>query len=248
MQLHYRMGACALLALLVACGGKGDDDAPPAAAATALVPVASTLAFPLRDANKVLALLGERSATFWAKGTAETASVNGMCSGTLVLTATPINYWQVFDYVLRAFSINTVQTTFSNCLPSSSDSQVVAYYDDNYLQVGSQGTGIYRVWPTPAVFPVGVTVGMSGAVGTEQLYTDSSLTTPLGKVDYSYVVEPDTEKSAIVNLIARRFDAAGQLQHTVQQRRRIRQDTSYEWVSWEKQEAAPSTMHVIFRR
>lgn len=249
MQFHYRIGALALIALLVACGGKGsDDDAVPAAALTPVVPVASTLGFPLRAAHAVVTLRGENTVSLWAKGTAETASVNGLCSGTLVLNATPINYSQSFEGSPVQFSINSISTTLINCDPVRSDAQAVIFYDGNYLPLGSEGPGIYSRWTTLAQFPGTVTVGMSGTVGTEQLYTDSTKTTPLGKIDYSYVVEPDTATSAIVNLIARRFDAANQLQHTVQQRRRIRVDSTFELVSWEKQNAAPSTMHLIFRR
>jgi hypothetical protein len=249
MQLLYRMGAFALIALLVACGGKGgDDEAPPAAAATPVVPVASTLEFPLRAANAVLALRGEPAVALYARGTADSPSTLGMCSGTLVLTATSINYPQLFAGAMRQFSINTVKTNYSNCVPGISDSQVFTYYDDSYLMLGSVGTGIYSEWPVPAAFPVAVTVGMSGAIGTEWLYTDSTKLTSLGKIEYSYVVEPDTATSAIVNLTARRFDAADQLLHTIQQRRRIRQDTFFEMVSWEKQDATPPGMHVIFRR
>jgi hypothetical protein len=89
---------------------------------------------------------------------------------------------------------------------------------------------------------------MSGAVGTEDFFTDHTRATPLGRVDYSFVVEPDTATSAIVNVIAQRFDAANQLQTTIQQRRRIRQDTLYSLVSWEKQDAVAPNLHVIFRR
>ncbi len=248
MQLHYRIGALALIVLLVACGGKGEGDEAAAAAVTPVVPVASTLAFPLRAANAVVALRGEPAVALYARGTADSPSTLGMCSGTLVLTATSINYPQLFAGVLKQFSINTVKTTYSNCSPLSSESQLVVYYDDNYLLLGSEGTGIYSEWPTPAAFPVAVTVGMSGAIGTERLYTDRTKLTPLGKYDYSYVVEPDTATTAIVNVITQRFDAANQLQYTVQQRRRIRQDTFFEMVSWEKQDATPPAMHVIFRR
>ncbi len=250
MQLHYRIGALALITLLAACGGKGGDDAgAPAAAVTPVVPVASTLDFPLRAANALVALGGEPTVTMWAKGTPDTASVNGTCSGTLVLNATPINYPQPFGNTGRTqFSINSSHTTYSNCAPSSSDTSVVVFYDDHYLALGSEGDGAYSVWPTLAAYPGMVTVGMSGVVGTEQFYTDRTMVTALGRVDYSYVVEPDTATSAIVNVISKRFDATNQLQYTIQQRRRIRQDTSFSMVSWEKEEPVPSTMHVIFRR
>lgn len=247
MQLLYRIGTLALIALLVACGGKGDDDAavPPAAA---VGPVASTLGFPLRAAHAALVLLGQPTATLWARGSEQTASVNGLCSGTLALSAAPINFPQVFEGVRRQFAINAAQAAYTNCPLGNTNEYTVVYYDDNYLPLGSVGPGSYSVWPTPAVYPVTVTVGMSGTIGTEQLYTDSTRNTSLGRVDYSYVVEPDTATSAIVNVVAQHFDAANQLQYTVQQRRRIKQDTLYSMVSWERQDAAPSNLRLIFRR
>lgn len=248
MQLHYRIGAFALFIALAACGGKGDDDAPPAAAIGPVVPVVSTLTFPLKAAHDLLVTFGEQTSTLYAKGTPDTASVDGVCSGTLVVTGTSINFPQPFKGVPRQFAINGLQTTYRNCPASNANESTMVYYNDQYLPLGSNAPGAYGVWSALAVIPGSVTVGMFGQIGTEQFYSDSTMHTPLGRVDHSYVVEPDTATTAIVNLISQRFDVDNQLQYTVQERRRISQDTLFPMVSWEKQDAAPSTLHVIFRR
>lgn len=249
MQLLYRIGALALITALAACGGKGgEDDAAPAAAIGPVVPVVSTLTFPLKAAHDLLLASVVESADLYAKGRPETASVDGLCSGTLILTRPEINYPQVFEGVQRQFVINTVKTTYRNCPGSDTNESTFVYYNDQYLPLGSSAPGSYGVWLTPAVYPGSVIVGMRGPVGTEKFYTNSSKGVPTGSAVHSYAVEPDTAKTAIVNLITQRFDVDDQLQYTVQLRRRISQDRLFPIVSWEKQDAAPSTMHVIFRR
>ena len=249
MQLLYRIGALALITALAACGGKGgEDDAAPAAAIGPVVPVVSTLTFPLKAAHDLLLASVVESADLYAKGRPETASVDGLCSGELILTRPEINFPQVFEGVHRKFVINTVKTTYRNCPASNANESTIVYYNDQYLPLGSSAPGVYGVWPALAAIPGSVTVGMFGQIGTEQFYSDSTRTTPLGRAVHSYAVEPDTAKTAIVNLITQRFDVDDQLQYTVQLRRRISQDRLFPIVSWEKQDAAPSTMHVIFRR
>jgi 5-enolpyruvylshikimate-3-phosphate synthase len=64
-------------------------------------------------------------------------------------------------------------------------------------------------------------VGNTGILGTETLYTNSTKTVRNGTVTTSYVVEPDTSSTAIINLIGRIYNASGTLTQTEQDRYRI---------------------------
>ena len=64
-------------------------------------------------------------------------------------------------------------------------------------------------------------VGDTGTIGTTADFTDSSKITLAGKTVVSYVVEPDTASTAIVNLIFKTFDNSENLTSTEQDRYRI---------------------------
>lgn len=79
----------------------------------------------------------------------------------------------------------------------------------------------YGVFLTPPTIPASVTVGGTGVIGTETLYTDSTKLVGNGRQDGSYVIEADTANTAIVNFIWKIYNAAGVLSSTSQVRFRI---------------------------
>lgn len=90
-------------------------------------------------------------------------------------------------------------------------------------------------------------VGHAGIVGTITVYTDSSKNVVNGREDLSFVVEPDTASTAIVNLITRSYDSSSQLLYTEQDRYRITTTGALTLVSIDAQFAPPDPVHLVFR-
>jgi hypothetical protein len=96
------------------------------------------------------------------------------------------------------------------------------------------------------VIPSSVTVGATGILGTQTLYTNSTKTTGEGTIAVSYVVEADTASTAIVNVIAKIYNIAGTLTATEQDRYRITSTGALTPTSVDIQYANGSTNRVIF--
>lgn len=121
------------------------------------------------------------------------------------------------------------------------------YYDNNYVQLGTIVTGgDYKVFLTPPNIPVLVKVGDTGTIGTENNYTDSTKTVPDGYDVFTYIIEPDTPNTAIVNIIDQSFNAGGILTATEQDRYRIAADGALTPVSSDVQFATGNTLHLVF--
>jgi len=120
------------------------------------------------------------------------------------------------------------------------------YYDNNYVQLGTIVTGgDYKVFLTPPNLPVLVKVGDTGTIGTENNYTSSSNTVLDGQDVFSYVIEPDTANTAIVNMIDRSYNSVGILTSTEQDRSRIAANGNLTPVSSDIQFANGNTTHLV---
>ena len=113
--------------------------------------------------------------------------------------------------------------------PISSTAQ--EYTTTSYAPFGIVSSGRYCVMQGSPSIPSTVKVGDSATIGTFNCYTDSSKTTVLGTGQLSYVIEADTEHTAITNLIEKDFDNAHALQLTDQRRSRIDTFGNLNWVS-----------------
>jgi hypothetical protein len=233
----------ALFALVVTgCGGGGGGGAPPPSG-----PVTSTLSFPLLAASETETASGS-SVTLTANGTPATEVTDGLCSGTLNLTVGPANTATTFEGA-PAFSFTQVlQMNFTNCVPASVAETATGYVSSTYAPLGFQVVGgDYGVYAAPAIIPASVKVGDVGIVGTINTYTDSSKTVGTGRHEVSFVVEPDTATTAIINLITKGYNASSQLLFTEQDRWRITESGSFSLVSIDIQYATTSTVHLVFR-
>ena len=210
MKIHRTFIGLCLVALLSACGGGGGGGGGSAAPSG---PVTSTLSFPLQSAYNTLI----------AGGVTKTATITGTCSGTATFTTTAATGGATFEGTTGRLSAVATQTTnVTNCTPPSSTRTLTEYYDTNYAPLGFNiSGGIYGVFLTPPLFPISVTVGNTGFLGTENLYTDSTHSVPVGTQDLSYVIEADTASTAIVDLILRSFDNSHALTATQHSRYRI---------------------------
>ena len=216
-----------LLAGLSACGGGGSAAAPSG-------PVTSTLSFPLQSAEN----------TFVANGVTKTFTVAGTCSGTGSMSVAPAATGATFEGAAALSMVQTITISFTNCTPASIASTATSYFNSSYVQLGLNGS-VYGVFLTPPTIPTSVTVGGTGIVGTLTLYTDSTKATGSGRQDLSYVIEPDTSTTAIVNKIIKTYNAAGTLIQTAQARARIAMVGATTPISLDTQAANGSTTHLV---
>ena len=235
-----RSGVVLIALTLTACGGGGGGGgAPPG-------PVTSTLSFPLQSGVRTLNATGG-SYSFTANGTGAVPA-NGDCTGTLNGTNGPANLGTTFEGAPALSSTDVITMTFTNCLPATIAETSTSYYNSTYVSLGySVLGGDYGVWMALPVIPASVKVGDTGIAGTIALYTDSTKATGAGRTDASWVVEPDTANTAIVNLISKTYDAASQLEATEQDRYRITSTGALTLISIDIRLVGPPPLHIVFR-
>ena len=200
-------------------------------------PMASTLSFPMLTGYKALV----------ANGLSKSFSVSGTCTGSGTKSSSTATTAATFEGVagLSATSTLTMSLTGTGCSPSLAQSST-AYFDTNYIPRGFNSVGVnYGVYLTPLVIPASVSVGSTAIWGTETLYTDSTKATGNGRIDQSYVIEADTANTAIVNLIAKIYNAAGTLTATEQGRYRMTSTGTLTPISIDIQYANTSTAHLV---
>lgn len=233
MKTKYRGGSVACLAalLLAACGGGGSGGSSG--------PVTSTLSFPLLSGFQTLT----------ANGYAKSFSISGTCSGSGNSSKAPANVATTFEGQSALSSAESITMSFTNCTPASIASTATGYYNSsNYYPLGFNNVGVnYGVYLTPPTIPSSVTVGGTAVIGTETLYTDSTKTVVNGREDLSYVIEADTSTTAIVNLIAKGYDASSTLLYTEQDRYRMTSTGALTPISVDIQYANGSTIHLVLK-
>ena len=233
MNFLQRTIAPIAIALLSGCGGGGGGTG------TATGPITSTLSFPLKSAQSALV----------ASGFNKNFTISGTSSGSASLTRSAAAGGATFEGVSgRLSAVSTVTLTFTNCTPASSAGSITGYWDTNYTPLGSNVvSGDYSVYLTPPTIPTSVTVGNTGIAGTLTSYTNSTKTVSAGHTDLSYVTEPDTASTAIVNLIGKTYNASNVLTSTSQDRYRIAATGALTLVSSDIQYSNGSTTHLILQ-
>lgn len=218
--------------LLVGCGGGGGGGGSSG-------PVVSTLTFPVKSADAALT----------ASGYTKTWTISGTCSGSATDTTSAAAGGATFNGVSGLLSAtNVVVFNFTNCTLTPITSTATQYWDTNYVPVGiNVSGGTYSVFLTPPTIPVSATVGATGVIGTITRYTDSIKATLAGHADLSYVVEPDTANTAIINLIMKEYNASNTLTATQQSRYRIAATGPLVPVSIDVQLSNGSTTHLVFQ-
>jgi hypothetical protein len=224
---------------LTACGGGGGGSPPPAG------PVTSTLSFPLLAGVTALDASGF-NATLTANGTGAVPA-NGDCSGTVNLAAGPANVATMFEGAPALSATEVITFSFTNCLPANISETTTDYYSSTYMSLGYSVLGDgYGVWTAPPAIPASVMVGDTGIAGTIAAYTDSTKAVDDGRTDTSWIVEPDTATTAIVNVISKSYDSASNLESTEQDKYRITSTGVLTLISIDFQRVNPP-LHLVFR-
>lgn len=231
----YYIGGCFVVMLLASCGGGGGGGSSGGGSTTPTGPVTSTLSFPLK-AGLTNSIINNPSTYFNISGTCSGTASN---SGLAPITAT-------FEGVSGISEVTTQTISLSNCTPASTIGFSTDYFDINYVPLGSTfSDGTYSVFPTPPSIPTSVKVGDTGTLGTSNNYLNSTKTVLTGTDAISYVIEPDTATTAIVNKIDKSFNSLGVLTSTEQDRFRIAADGTLTPVSTDIQAANGSTTHLV---
>lgn len=213
--------------VLASCGGGGGGGT---------APVTSVQSFPLRS-GWIAAIKSGSQIGF---------TVSGDCIGSASSTSsTPIP--AIFEGVSGVSVVNRNAISVIYCTaPPYTSGIATDYYDNNYVQLGTLVTGgDYMVFLTPPNIPALVKVGDTGAIGTENNYLDSSKTVLDGQDVFSYVIEPDTANTAIVNMIDQSYNSSGILTSTEQDRYRIAANGTLTPVSSDIQFANGNTTHLV---
>jgi len=176
-------------------------------------------------------------------------TVGGSCAGTATIVSAPAIPAN-FEGVAGFSSADSATINLSNCTPSSSSTAGVEYFDANFIPLGTETTGeeYGKFAQLPNALPVSVRVGDAGSVGTMQIYTDSSKTVQTGTRTVSYVIEADTQSTAIVDLVYKDYDMANQLLLTQQSRYRIVADGTLSELSIDLQYSTTSTVHIVLTK
>lgn len=207
-----KLFSVALLAIfcLAGCGGGSGSNGPTV--------VVSTLAFPLQSAYTALI----------RRGYSKNYVVDGTCSGSAIesaLAATTAPLGVQFEGTQAALVADSRLTLlFADCTPIPSPVTLfsTSYWDSNFVPLGETVPGgDYSVFLTPPTFPESVRVGTSGILGRLNNYSNASKTVFTGHTDISFVIEPESADTAIVNLIAKDYDSSGIPTGTQQSRYRI---------------------------
>jgi len=219
---------------LSACGGGGGGGGGAATAPPGKV--TSTLAFPLLAGYKAMV----------AAGYSKTFTISGDCSGSGSTTRAPVSTATTFEGSPALSGGVTLTWTLTNCTPTSLASTYTAYYDSNYLPLGSSnGVDSYNLYLTPPSIPASVMVGATAASGTLTGYTTSAKSVFTGTQVVSFLIEPDTATTAIVNVISKGYNSSTTLLYTGQDRFRMTSSGTLTILSSDIQYATGSAIHLV---
>ena len=185
----------AAAALLTACGGGGGGSAGQ---------VASSLTFNASSAIRSLNTSGQ-SATF------SVSSSNG-CTGSASYTVGAATTNTTFETQTALSSTSMLNINYTNCTPATISSTTTNYMDTNYAPLGVSGEK-YIVY-TGYIAPTTARVGDVGIIGNFLRYTNSSKTTQDGTGQFSYVVEADSENTALITVSTKAYSIPTALEST----------------------------------
>lgn len=207
MKLFKYALAAASVALITACGGGGGGGSA--------APVASTASFPLFTAYTNT--LQATSNTFTISGTVNGVAITG--SGTTTRGALSAGTFEGSSALQRTTTATGSFSGNGQTIPLNSSG--VDWYSSNYAPLGNSGGTDYVVVTGTASIPATVKVNDTGTLYTAKRYSNSAKTSLRGTETATYVVEADTETTALVTMILTEKDNSNNLTSTSSQQFRI---------------------------
>ena len=186
------------VALLTACGGGGDDS--PA--------VATNSSFPLAQVADAL-IKASGSLSVRMEGTASAAGQSFPLTGTgSVSTSNTASSFEGTAGVKRTSTTTGTLQANGVSIPIADTS--ADFFGADNKPLGRTATGAYCVYANQTVIPVTAKIGDTAAWYSGTCYTGSSKTTKTGTTQVSYVLEPDTDTTAILKLVQKLTPTNGQ--------------------------------------
>jgi hypothetical protein len=212
MMTSTRLLAASLVVLITGCGGGGGGGGG-GGSTSPIGNTPSTLSFPAQTAY------GSRVAA----GSDDNFSIGGTCTGTAKITNGAATT-STFEGVSGLAAAQTATVNFSNCFPAQSTASGTNYYDSTSTPLGSTVAGLEysKFVSAPTPLPASVMVGANGTIATLTTYSDSSKATVTGQRVLSYVIEPDTADTAILNITTRTYDNSAMPQLLLTQQNKYR--------------------------
>jgi hypothetical protein len=87
--------------------------------------------------------------------------------------------------------------------------ELTLFLTTNYQMLGIDEAGLHIVATSAAAPPPSVKVGDTGPLATMTVYADATKAVVLGRIEATYVIEADTETTALFNLRTLHYDAGG---------------------------------------
>lgn len=229
--IFWKSGIVAIAFVVTGCGGGGGGGSSPAPSPQA----PTTQSFPFESGHKARV----------ANGSSTTYDISGYCTGTLrSIWEMPIPGTFEGTPALAVDVTEITTITSGSCARGTATATI--YYDMNYVPLGTADTSDpkYGVYTPIPIIPASVRVGDSGSLGTQLVYSDSTKAHYIGKHVYTYVVEPDTATTAIINIITKSYPAIGTLAITEEDRRRIVSNGTMTPVSIDRMDAQGNSLHL----
>lgn len=218
------------VALMTGCGGGGDSGTSAA--------VSVVTSFPFQSSYQARIKAGSQ----------DNYIISGTCSGTATQTNGATTS-ATFEGVPGFAASQTMTVQYSNCTPYSNAVSATSYFNAIYSLIGTSTPGVrYESLPIALSIPVSVKVGDTAVLGTITVYADSSKNSVTGQRILSFVIEPDTASTAIVNYISKEYNAGNQLLTTVQSRYRLTSDGTVTSIGFDIQYSTTSTNHLIYTK
>jgi hypothetical protein len=195
--IKYTLAASAV-ALLSACGGGGGGGGSSG-------PAASALTFNVGTALQAITASGQ-NATF-----SVTSSNSCVGSGSFAVSAPTTS--TTFEGGAALSAVSMLNINYTNCTPATISNTTTNYYTSNYAPLGASGDS-YLVYTGTFNVPATAKVGDVGIIGNAVRYSNSSKTTQTGTAKLSYIVEADTETTAMITVATKAYSSSNALETT----------------------------------